>query len=281
MRKEDRAQLFRTRLAEALGTSAITQAELADRSGVDRSTVSALLTASVPRLPNGHLVAEMASVLAVTTDWLLGLSSTRHSVSEILSRSMEVKAASRGPGDRQIDLWRAEALGAKLRNVPTSLPDLVKTDAVIELEYAGVKEHGPAQAQQVSESVLEISRSPESDLEYCVSMQLLSALARREGIWSGLTARQVEEQLERLTELHEELYPRLRIYLYDALKNYSAPITIFGARRAIVFLGESYFSFTTREHILALTRQFDQLIRDASVEAHALPEHVATLRRCP
>ena len=49
--KRDRAPLFRARLAEAMASRKLTQAELARRAGVDRSTISALLQAGT-RLPN-------------------------------------------------------------------------------------------------------------------------------------------------------------------------------------------------------------------------------------
>jgi hypothetical protein len=42
--------------------------------GVDRSTVSQLLSAEGARLPNAQVVAECAAALGVTADWLLGLS---------------------------------------------------------------------------------------------------------------------------------------------------------------------------------------------------------------
>ena len=51
MDKRDRAALFRTRLAEAMAERGMTQSALARATGVDRSTVSQLLTPG-KRLPN-------------------------------------------------------------------------------------------------------------------------------------------------------------------------------------------------------------------------------------
>ena len=53
MDKRDRAALFRLRLAEAMARRGMTQAALARACGVDRSTLSALLSPSV-RMPNAQ-----------------------------------------------------------------------------------------------------------------------------------------------------------------------------------------------------------------------------------
>ena len=49
--KRDRAPAFRARLAEAMASRKLSQAELARQTGVDRSTISALLQDGT-RMPN-------------------------------------------------------------------------------------------------------------------------------------------------------------------------------------------------------------------------------------
>ena len=66
----------------------------------------------------------------------------------------------------------------------------------------------------------------------------------------------------------EELYPSVRLYLYDGRKRYSVPYTIFGARRAAVYVGQMYFAFNTTEYVRILVRHFDNLVRNAEVHAH-------------
>ncbi len=70
--KRSRAALFRTRLREAMTVQQATQSGLARAIGVDRSTVSQLLTDDGARLPNAQVVAQCASELGVSADWLLG-----------------------------------------------------------------------------------------------------------------------------------------------------------------------------------------------------------------
>jgi hypothetical protein len=66
--------------------------------------------------------------------------------------------------------------------------------------------------------------------------------------------------------LLDELYPTFRWFLYDGLKRYSAPLTIFGPKRVAIYLGNMYFVFNSTEHIRVLTRHFDELIRVAVVQ---------------
>ena len=79
-----------------------------------------------------------------------------------------------------------------------------------------------------------------------------------------------------MVDLVEELYPSFRWFFFDGLTRYSAPVTIFGPRRAAVYIGQMYFVFNTTEHIRVLTRHFDNLIRAAVVQP---PEVGALLRR--
>ncbi|MDG2285565.1 MAG: hypothetical protein P8N43_08540, partial [Alphaproteobacteria bacterium] len=75
----------------------------------------------------------------------------------------------------------------------------------------------------------------------------------------------------------EELYPSMRWFLYDGLSHYSAPVTIFGPKRAAIYIGGMYFVFNTTEHIRVLTRHFDGLIRNAEVQPNEMSQHAMTL----
>jgi len=287
------ADLAGTRVGgQAVGASGapaggMSQARLAALAGADRSTISALLGSDQPRLPNAHLVAEIARVLGVSSDWLLGLSDSPDSLGVILSRSLEVRAASRDPVDQQIERWHAQAHGTKIRNVPASLPAFTKTGAVLAIEYGEAARNpnhdrsaGRASGRLIDRDDAVLSRMVEHhDLELAMPRQRLEALVAREGPWRALSHQEVARQLDRLRQLHENHYPRVRIHLYDEAQHYSAPITVFGAQRAVIYLGRSYFAFTTRDHIDELTAQFDALVRDAAVEAHAFGGFLERLGR--
>jgi len=84
-------------------------------------------------------------------------------------------------------------------------------------------------------------------------------------------------QVEFLLEVCEQLYPRLRIYLFDARRLYSAPLTVFGPLLAALYIGQSYMVFRDTERVRALTAHFDHLVREAHVTARNLPGHVRAL----
>jgi transcriptional regulator with XRE-family HTH domain len=266
--KSQRAFQFRERLSEAMLERQLNRTTLAERSGVDRSTVSQLLGEHQVRLPTGHVVAELASALGVTTDWLLGLTSNTLSPGEILRESLEVAQASAAPADANIDRWLQESAGAKIRNAPTTLPEFMKTQAVMELEYASYVGKSPEQAKASNEARLNLNRVTGMDHELAVPQQRMEEFARRHGIWAALTQEQVCEQLHLMADLCEELYPSTRLHLYDLTQQFSAPVTVFGQRRAVIYIGSAYFVFNTREHVETLTRHFDQLVRNASVLSH-------------
>jgi hypothetical protein len=80
-----------------------------------------------------------------------------------------------------------------------------------------------------------------------------------------------------MAELCQELYPSTRLHLYDLTHRFSAPVTVFGQQRAVIYTGSSYFVFNTREHIETLTRHFDELVRDATVLSHAVSDWLQRL----
>ena len=266
--KSQRAFQFRERLSEAMLERLLNRTTLAERSGVDRSTVSQLLGEHQVRLPSGHVVAELATALGVTTDWLLGLTSNTLSPGEILRESLEVAQASAAPADANIERWLLESAGAKIRNAPTTLPEFMKTQAVMELEYASYVGKSPEQAKASNETRLTLNRGTGMDHELAVPRQRMEEFAQRHGIWSALSPAQVREQLILMADLCEELYPSTRLHLYDLAQQFSAPVTVFGQRRAVIYIGSAYFVFNTREHVETLTRHFDQLVRNASVLSH-------------
>ena len=74
MDRRDTAQRFRERLREAMERGRVNRSTLAARIGIDRSTLSQLLSSEVDRLPRADTAAAIASALNVSLDWLLGLS---------------------------------------------------------------------------------------------------------------------------------------------------------------------------------------------------------------
>ncbi|MFZ7093480.1 helix-turn-helix domain-containing protein [Primorskyibacter sp. 2E233] len=277
--KLSRAALLRTRLSEAMARVGTNQTALARAIRVDRSTISQLLKDKGARLPNAHLVGACAQALGVSTDWLLGLSDRPESAADLLATSMTVSKAPRALIDEAIFDWHREAEGYKIRYVPATLPDMFKTQAVLEWEYGPHLGRTTEQAINAATDRLNWMRVSRSDYEIAMPLFELDSFAKGTGYYDGLPETARREQLSHLIELSEALYPRLRIYLFDARRLYSAPITVFGPLLAVLYLGQSYLAFRDTERIVTFTNHFDHLVKEASITSRALPDHLRALEQ--
>ncbi|SMY08762.1 helix-turn-helix domain-containing protein [Flavimaricola marinus] len=277
--KRDRAALFRTRLQTAMAERHSTQSALARAAGVDRSTISQLMQDDGSRLPNAHLVASCAAALGVSADWLLGLSERPERAADLIAAAMSMPEAPRALVDEHIFGWHQEAAGYKIRHVPAGLPDMLKTEAMLRWEYTPSLGRTIDQAIGASQDRLNLMRGARSDFEIALPVHELAEFATGTGYYDGLPAQVRRDQIDQLIDLHQQLYPTLRLYLFDARKLFSAPVTIFGPLLASVYLGSNYLVFRDTERVQAITRHFDGLIRAAEVPAHTLADHLNALRR--
>ena len=277
MDKRARSDLFRNRLQKAMDLKGDTQSSLARKTGADRSTLSQILAGTTPRLPNGQLVAQCANSLGVSADWLLGLSDQPDSLEQILEQAMTMVDAPRALIDAQIFAWHQKAAGYKIRHVPTGLPDMVKIRSMLEWEYAPSLGHTIDLAIASAEDRLNWMRQAQSDYEIALPIHELQAFARAEGYYSGCPRQIRIEQLKHLAQLTAQLYPVMRFSLFDARKIYSAPITIFGPLRAVIYLGQKYLVFRVPDRIQALSQHFDGLIREAEIGTRELPAFIGAL----
>jgi transcriptional regulator with XRE-family HTH domain len=265
--KRARADLFRTRLAEGMALAGISQAELARRIGVDRSTVSQLLAGGSARLPNAQVAAECATALGVSADWLLGLSARPERAADLIAAAMSMPEAPRALVDERIFAWHQEAAGYKIRHVAATLPDMLKTPEMLAWEYEPSLGRTTEQAVNASRDRLDWMRAGRSDYEMAIPLHELANFARGEGYYADLPEDIRRGQIAFFRALYDQLYPTLRIWLYDQRRLYSAPVTIFGPLLAVIYIGRNYLVFRDTERVQALTRHFDTLVREADVAA--------------
>lgn len=276
--KRERAALFRKRLAAAMDEAGVNQSVLAREVAVDRSTISQLLAPAQTRLPNAQVVGECAVALGVSADWLLGLSDRPERAADLLAATMSITEAPRALVDEQILEWHREAAGYKIRHVPATLPDMFKIRAMLEWEYADALQRTAAQAIGASEDRLRWIRDSPSDYEIAIAWHEIDSFARGEGYYRGLPSSVRLAQLEHLRALTHQMYPRLRIYLFDARRVFSSPLTVFGPLIATLYLGRHYVAFRDRVRIAAFSEHFDWLVREAEITARALPGFLDQLR---
>jgi transcriptional regulator with XRE-family HTH domain len=278
MRRQDTVAIFRERFLAVIARSGLNRSAFAARTGIDRSTLSQLLSTENDRLPRAETLAAIAESERVSVDWLIGLSQEGRVGADILRQSVEVERDADGSdtADVLLERWHAEAAGYKVRYVPTTLPDLLKIDRIFRYEYRRFAAVDAAESKKHALAKLDLQRRSGSEMEACNSLQAIEGFARGEGVWRDLSAAVRKEQIDHLIKLVDELYPSFRWFFYDSRHCYSAPFTVFGPKRAVIYVGQMYWVFNSVEHIRVLTSHFEDLIRAAVVQPH---ETVSFLRR--
>jgi transcriptional regulator with XRE-family HTH domain len=259
---------FRERLGQLLDRSGLSQSAYATRVHMDRSTLSQLLSDKNERLPRAENLVSIALAEGVSIDWLLGLSEQGSVAADFLRPSLEIERDASSPADQRLVRWHEEAAGYPIRYVPATLPDLLKTDQVIEYEYRESAAFTPDQSIATAHAKLSYLRRPDTLMEVCMSRQRLEGFARGEDLWRGLGVQARRAQLRHMIELAEELYPALRWFLYDLRQRYSVPAIVFGPQRAVVYLGQIYLVFNSTEHVRVFAQHFDDLVKSAVVQPH-------------
>ena len=107
----------------------------------------------------------------------------------------------------------------------------------------------------------------------------MESFARAEGYYRGLPAEVRLGQIDHFLDLYHQIYPSLRLYLFDARRVFSAPLTVFGPLIAAVYLGRNYIVFRDRARVEQMSAHFDWLVREAVVGARDLPDVLTRLRQ--
>jgi transcriptional regulator with XRE-family HTH domain len=278
MTKRDTVDTFRRRLSEKIERSGLSRARFASRAGLSRSALSQLLLESNVRLPRAETIAQLAARHRCSADWLLGLSEQDQVAADVVPQMM-IEPDAGDPADERLRRWHAEAIGTKIRYVPATLPDHLKTDAMIAYETGRLDTAVANAMTDVTRERIEHARRPESEIEVCSPLQDVVAFARGEGMWGGFPAQARREQIENMAQVLDRLYPSYRWYLFDARERFSVPYSVFGMRRAVIYVGDMYLVLTTTELIREFATHFDNLIRAARVQPNDTPTVVATLAR--
>jgi transcriptional regulator with XRE-family HTH domain len=270
MQKHETVETFRQRLQHLIHRSGLSRAQFAGRAGLDRSTLTQLLSEDNIRLPRAETMARIAARHASSVDWLLGLSEQDHVAADIVPQpAIEPDAAS--PADERLKRWHEEARGFKIRYVPATLPDQLKTDAVIAYETGKLDARAADAWSGVARARIAYAKRPDTEIEVCAPLQGFEIFALGGGVWQGLPGPDRLEALRHAVEILESLYPSYRLFLFDGRERFSVPYTVFGHSRVAIYVGDMYFVFTSTEHIRELTRHFDSLICSARIQPNESP----------
>ncbi len=275
--KQQLSDQFASRLRELIARRGENLSRFATRIGVDRSALSQFFGSNTLRLPRAETLCTIAQAEHVSLDWLMGLSQSEGKATEV-APILDIEQAEFPGQETRLVEWHREALGYKIRHVPASLPDLVRTEAVTRHLYGRNRSNIMEARSHSAQHQLVYSRRPETDMEICMPKQTLITFANGTGIWQSLAPGARVAQLNHMADLLDELYPTLRLFLYDLAHTYSAPFTVFGPVRAAIFIGELYLVVNSVDHIRQLGQRFDQLIRLAEINPGGAVEFVRGLK---
>lgn len=275
--KREVSSVFRERLTRLIERRQENVSAFAARCGLDRSAMSQFLDPRSVRLPRAETLTAIAMTESVSIDWLLGISQDEETVGEVVSL-LNIERGRPGTDDSQLTEWHREAAGYKIRYSPSSLPDLLLTKAVTDHQYRSRADRYVDVKLDQARQQLSYTRLPETDLEVVLPMQRLQNLALGVDIWDRLQRGVRQAQLQHMADLMEELYPTFRLFLYDGLVHHCTPFTVFGPKRAAVYIGDMYLVMNQVEHIREFTRHFDNLIREAEVGPDRVAEWVRALK---
>ncbi|WAJ28784.1 helix-turn-helix domain-containing protein [Antarcticirhabdus aurantiaca] len=272
--------VFRERLLQVIERSRLSPAAFARTLGIDRSTLSQLLSPANDRLPRAETLAAVSQRYGVSVDWLLGLTSQERQGADVVEQ-VRVEGQAGSPTDDRFLAWYAEAenAGYRIRTVPRSFPDFLKLGDVIRYEYANWPEVDVEASVLWAGERLDSMRRSDLSQEACLPLQGLKAFARGEAQWEGLPASLRREQLETMAATCRAIYPSLRVHLFDLAQTYSAPFTVFGPQRASLYTGGLFFVFTASMHVRLLNQRFDDLIRASAVQPTAVADVMEGLAR--
>ncbi|MCB1490663.1 MAG: helix-turn-helix transcriptional regulator [Rhodobiaceae bacterium] len=277
MDKRELISTFQERLAALLREVPGSRAQFAQSIGIDRSALSQIMAPDSARLPRADTLCRIAETHGVTLDWLLGLSQTQTAEPTQIAPTLEIEEVRADGPETTLARWHREALGTKIRYVPSYIPDFLRTRTVIAHESNRASGPDPATKIHDAEGRIDYNRRPETDMEACMPIQTLEALAGGTGLWSGLSAEDRRRQLQHMASLIHDLYPTFRLFLFDLRTVFSAPFTVFGQQRAAIYMGDMYLVLTGTDHIRTLIRHFDGLIRKAVINPHEVADYVDRL----
>lgn len=275
--KKPLARLFQERLTQLFQDARLSVSAGARRTGIDRSTLSQLLSSEYSRLPRAETVATLARTFSVSSDWLLGLSEDRQKSAELIDAAMGFDNERVAPVSDTISRWYKQVPDSKIRYVsPVGIPGQLKTAETLIYEYAPIIGEKAARKLVDDPDRIEMERRRERDFEACTSQQKLLDFADGAWIWRGFPAEHRRAQLLYMADEVERLYPNYRLHIFDEAMLLTVCFYVFGNKGAVLQTDMGRLSFTRDTHISYFTKLFDSYIRYTVVHPH---EAAGWLRR--
>ncbi|MBA2387905.1 MAG: helix-turn-helix transcriptional regulator, partial [Acidimicrobiia bacterium] len=154
-------RMLQERLLETVVRSGLGKGAFAERAMIDRTTLSQLLSPANRRSPRIDTLRAIAAAHDVSIDWLVGLSNAGPVKAELVTQT-SFEAPGPSETDERLLGWLNEAAEYKIRYVPVTVPDLLKSEAVIRYERSGAVGPNAAQTIDTTAAHLAWARHPDT-----------------------------------------------------------------------------------------------------------------------
>lgn len=267
--KRPLAELFQHRLHTLFDEHKLSVAAGARKTGIDRTTLSQLLSSTYSRLPRAETVATLARTFDISSDWLLGLSEDRQQGMELIESAVSLTTRRIGPHAELLADLATSVPDSKIRYVSAvGVPDNLKTDETLIFEYGIIWGKAEAKERIKSPGRAELIKRRERDFETCASREKLVDFAEGTWIWRGLPAEQRRSQLLYMADEVERLYPNMRLHIFDERQQLTTCFYVFGNKAAVLVADDFKMLFSRDTHIQSFTSLFDLYIRHTVVHPH-------------
>ncbi len=116
MDRRETVEVFRRNLSEVIERSGLSRSAFAARLGLDRSTLSQLLSPANLRLPRAEAIAAIAASEQVSVDRLLGLSQEGQIGADMVGQEMEIAPGGASPADERLAYSRRPETDMEVRS---------------------------------------------------------------------------------------------------------------------------------------------------------------------
>jgi hypothetical protein len=198
-------------------------------------------------------------------------------VADLLATSLTMTEAPRALIDEAIFAWHREAAGYKIRHVPATLPDMLKTRAMVEWEYAPQLGRTPNRPSAPSRTGWPGCAARGRIMKSPCPCTRSTPLPAPTGYYRGLPAGCGPSRSTASPPVRPALPLAAAVPLRCAAGVFR-PVTVFGPLLAVVYLGRSYIAFRDAARVQAMTEHFDWLVREAEVGARDAARHLRALK---
>ena len=224
------------RLNDAMTHRQFTVSQLSYGSDITKAALIRLLSDDLDRLPDTYTLVKLAHALDVSLDYLLGLGLQR--MDSAMSFGADFFPDPFSSENTVYEELFLSQTGGYFVYVCETLPELLKTRAVLEIELGDTARAAAYHARM--EAVCSAAATRENNGLVIMDRRTIDQLISGTGLYVGLNAQQIREQIERLTSFIDSQQPTLTACVVDYRNHGLAQVFLSTPCRVVSRMGDGY-----------------------------------------